>query len=180
VWDLAGATFETRRELTAYGERWAAAVIEPAATHALAVLPASTHRWRALGAALREIEMLWELAPEARSGRLRVPLDELQQAGIDPADLAKPPWPAALSALLRKRHAALRASVAECLGSVTREEQREVRGVLVWAALAWQQSWRAQRALPNQIHAQRYHTLTDGWHAWRAARRAITGRYRMT
>src|SRR6266481_5497326 len=75
VWDLAGATFETRRELTAYCERWSAAVIEPAATHALAVLPASTHRWRALGAALREIEMLWELAPEARSGRLRVPLD---------------------------------------------------------------------------------------------------------
>src|SRR5512140_3459989 len=29
VWDLAGATFETRRELTAYCERWAAAMVEP-------------------------------------------------------------------------------------------------------------------------------------------------------
>ena len=135
---------------------------------------------RALGAALREIEMLQELAPEARAGRLRVPLDELQQAGIDPADLTRPPWRAALSALLRQRHEALRASVAECLGSLTAEEQRQLRGVLVWAALAWQQSWRTQRALPNQVRAPRYHTLTDGWHAWRAARRAITGAYRLT
>ena len=180
VWDLAAVTFETRRELTAYGERWAAAVIEPTATHALAALPPSAHRWRALGAALREIEMLRELAPEARAGRLRVPLDELQQAGIDPADLTRPPWRAALSALLRQRHEALRASVAECLGSLTAEEQRQLRGVLVWAALAWQQSWRTQRALPNQVRAPRYHTLTDGWHAWRAARRAITGAYRLT
>ena len=77
VWDLAAVTFETRRELTAYGERWAAAMIEPTATHALAALPPSTHRWRALGAAFREIEMLAELAPEARTGRLRVPLEEL-------------------------------------------------------------------------------------------------------
>src|SRR5882724_3097231 len=29
VWDLAGATFETRRELTAYCERWSAAMIGP-------------------------------------------------------------------------------------------------------------------------------------------------------
>ncbi|MGH8210348.1 MAG: squalene/phytoene synthase family protein, partial [Steroidobacteraceae bacterium] len=31
VWDLAGATFETRQELTAYCERWAAAMLEPVA-----------------------------------------------------------------------------------------------------------------------------------------------------
>src|SRR5882757_4888761 len=31
VWDLAGATFETRRELAAYCERWSAAMIEPLA-----------------------------------------------------------------------------------------------------------------------------------------------------
>ena len=31
VWDLAGATFETRKELTAYCDRWAAAMFETAA-----------------------------------------------------------------------------------------------------------------------------------------------------
>src|SRR6266436_3113648 len=31
IWDLASATFETRRELAAYCERWATAMIEPIA-----------------------------------------------------------------------------------------------------------------------------------------------------
>src|SRR5262249_38254650 len=61
TWDLATATFETRRELTAYCERWATAMIVPAAAHAV---PGS-ESWLALGASMRELEMLAQLAPEA-------------------------------------------------------------------------------------------------------------------
>jgi len=170
VWDLAGATFETRKELTAYCDRWAAAMFETAADS----------RWRGLGAAVREIELLADLAREAHVGRLRVPLEELERAGVEVRSLAKPPWPAPLVALMRERHEALRATIGECLGALGREQQTEFRGLLVWAALAWKQSARTQRALPNIISPRRYHALADGWLAWRAARRAAAGNLRLS
>jgi 15-cis-phytoene synthase len=181
VWDLAGATFESRRELTAYCERWAAAMIEPVAepTAEPAVSATTTPRWRALGAALREIELLSDLSPEAYSGRLRVPLDELERASVEPAGVAKPPWPASLVTLLRERHEALRTTVAQGVSGLNRKEQANSRGLLVWAALASQLSRRAQRALPNAITPSRYHVLADGWRAWRAARHAIAGNFRL-
>jgi 15-cis-phytoene synthase len=203
VWDLASATFETRKELTAYCERWAVAIFETAsaqvvsaaagaqATAATQVVratasaqatnaPRAVSRWRTLGAAVREIELLADLAREAHTGRVRVPLDELERAGVEVKSLAKPPWPAPLASLLRERHEALRATVGESLAAFGREEQPGFRGLLVWAALAWRQSARAQRALPNIILPRRYHALADGWQAWRAARRAAGGNLRLS
>jgi phytoene/squalene synthetase len=257
VWDLAGATFETRKELTAYCDRWAAAMFETAAGQGAAgdrtanrtvsavahaatsaatnsgasaaaasdespnmaaiaeasaaanteasdpspnmaaiaeasaaanteasdpspSVPGGVSRWRVLGAAVREIEMLANLAREAHVGRLRVPLDELERAGVEVKSLSKPPWPAPLVTLMRERHEALRATIGECLGALGREQQTEFRGLLVWAALAWKQSARAQRALPNIISPRRYHALADGWLAWRAARRAAAGKLRLS
>src|SRR5512140_2368177 len=55
TWDLASATFETRRELTAYCQRWAAAMIEPLVAGASAQRSAA---WQELGAAICEIELL--------------------------------------------------------------------------------------------------------------------------
>jgi phytoene synthase len=216
VWDLAGATFETRKELSAYCDRWAAAMFETAAGQVAAGAAANTgastatnsgagvsasgatnsrvgaaasdaspsvrgagSHWRVLGAAVREIEMLADLAREAHVGRVRVPLDELERAGVEVKSLAKPPWPAPLVTLMRERHEALRATIGECLGALRREQQTEFRGLLVWAALAWKQSVRAQRALPNTISPRRYHALADGWLAWRAARRAAAGNLRL-
>jgi phytoene synthase len=195
VWDLARATFETRREVTAYCERWAAAMIEPVADYAAAggagaptegqtaahaVSAPGKSRWRALGAALREIELLSDLAHEAHAGRLRVPLDELERASVDSTSVAKSPWPAALVTLLRERHEALRASIGQCVSDLDRDEQANSRGLLVWAALASQLSSRAQRALPNAVTPSRYHALADGWRAWRAARQALTGSIRLS
>jgi 15-cis-phytoene synthase len=217
VWDLAGATFETRKELTAYCDRWAAAMFETAAGQVAAgemqsaedaharraiqaarmmpasgatgrvsattvptSIPSDGSRWRVLGAAVREIELLADLAREAHVGRLRVPLDELERAGVEVKSLAKPPWPAPLVTLMRERHEALRATIGECLGALGREQQAEFRGLLVWAALAWKQSARAQRALPNIISPRRHHALADGWVAWRAARRAAAGNLRLS
>jgi len=199
VWDLAGATFETRKELTAYCERWAAAMFETAAGQVVSAgpgelgavapsrvpgaasgEPGAVAHWRALGAAAREIELLADLAREAHTGRVRVPLDELDRAGVVVSSLAKPPWPAPLAALMRARHEALRATIGASVGTLGREEQSNYRGLLVWAALACRQSARAQRALPGIISPRRYHALADGWQAWRAARRAAAGKLRLS
>ena len=185
VWDLAGATFETRKELTAYCDRWAAAMFETAAAQGAAsdrtgrVTGEGSH-WRVLGAAVREIELLADFVREAHVGRLRVPLDELERAGVEVKSLAKPPWPAPLVTLMRERHEALRATIGESLGALGREQQADFRGLLVWAALAWKQSARAQRALPNIISPRRYHAFADGWLAWRAAHRAAAGKLRLS
>jgi len=205
VWDLAAATFETRREITAYCERWASAMIVTAAGHAAgepangaapngasgrrasapvpalsrAPAPGSFNRaaWLSLGAAMHEIEMLANLASEAQAGRLRVPLDELETAGVDLDCIARPPWPAGLNSLLVSRHQTLRAQVARGAAEIERDDQPNARGLLVWAALAWQRSVRAERALPKPLSASRFEAIADGWLAWRSARRAMNGSF---
>jgi 15-cis-phytoene synthase len=207
VWDLAGATFETRKELTAYCERWATAMFGVAAAglgaeaahaarsahvaeqlaaapgHATYAMDASSApgpmRLRALGAAVREVELLAGLAREAHAGRLRVPLDELERAGVDASSLAKAPWPTELVNLLRERHESLRKTIASTVSQFSADDQASIRGLLVWAELAWRLSRRAQRALPNVVLPRRYHVFADGWHAWRAAHRAGVGRLRL-
>jgi hypothetical protein len=134
---------------------------------------------RTLGAAVREIELLANLGNEAHAGRLRVPLDELEKSGVDPQALPPPPWPAPLTALLRERHMTLRAAIAKEIAHVERDAQMSARGLMVWAALAWRMSKRVQRALPDKVASRHYHGLTDGWQAWRAARRATSGTLRL-
>jgi phytoene synthase len=174
TWDLARATFERREELTAYCRRWAAAMIAPISREGsagTAVLDGGS-----LGAALREIELLGALAREARSGRLRVPLEELEQAGVSPQSLANPPWPEPLAQLLRQRHEALRRELALTVASLPAAQQRPLRGALVWSALSWDLSRRAQRALPRAAAPSVASAAAANWRAWRAARAATAGR----
>jgi phytoene/squalene synthetase len=269
VWDLARATFETRKELTAYCERWATAMFETAASAHDSTSPPARDRtpgtrlatrdpvlgagitasdlvrgatpetvrmaapdgstaapatvgmaapdgstaapatvgmvapdgptdapaaagmaapgeaapspspWKTLGAAVREIELLARAASDAHAGRVRMPLDELDGVGVDPNALAKLPWPAPLTALLKERHQALRATLANSVATLAREEQMRLRGLLVWVTLTWRLSVRAEHALPNVILPRRYDALADGWQAWRAARRAASGKLRL-
>jgi 15-cis-phytoene synthase len=181
VWDLAGATFETRRELDAYCERWATGMIEPlAAPPPASPTPATrTTDWRALGAAMREVELLNDLAREAHNGRIRVPLDELERANLDTSALARPPWPDPLAEQLRARHESLRNNISRILIDVDREQQPALRGLLVWAALAWRSSQRAERALPDRLRPGRFDAISDAWFAWRIARQATIGRFRL-
>jgi phytoene synthase len=174
VWDLAAATFETRVELTGYCERWSAAVIEPLVRLAAPAVPA--RRARELGVPLRELELLLGLAPDARQGRLRLPLDELERVRATPESVAQPPWPAELSGLVRERHRELRAAIAASVNALARDTQAALRGLIVWAALACAQSMRAQALLPRASFARDHHAPLDGWRAWRAARRADAGR----
>jgi phytoene synthase len=175
TWDLAAATFESRRELHAYCERWSAACIEPLAYFALGE-HAQVHA-RGLGRSLCELELLNELAPAARAGRVRLPLAELAQAQVTPESLQAAHWPAPLAALVRAQHAAARAALAQKLTPLTPAEQIALRALLVWAAIASVQSQRVVAALPRATSPGDHHAPLDGWRAWRAARQAAAGRF---
>jgi phytoene synthase len=173
IWDLAGATFETRRELYAYCQRWAAGMIQP-------LVPAvRSVEFLALGAAMREAELLADFAREAHNGRIRLPLDELERANVDINALPKPPWPDAAADLIRARMKSLRNDIERNVAGLVREQQPSLRGLLVWAALTWRTSYRAERALPNRLQPGRFDAISDAWFAWRVARRATIGRFRL-
>jgi 15-cis-phytoene synthase len=181
VWDLAAATFATRRELSGYCERWSAAMIAPLArlaTHAAApdAAAAVCAQASALGVKLREMELLLALAPDARAGRVRLPLDELDAVQVACSELARPPWPASLAALVRERHGELRSALAANVTALAPTARAPLRGLIVWAALACGDSTRAQRRLPDASATRDAQHLSDGWRAWRAARRVAAGR----
>ena len=206
TWDLAGATFEKREELTAYCRRWAAAMITPLSWYVAAgssespgesestgesgspgdgESPRDGERqapagdWTGLGAALRELELLDHLANDARVGRLRVPLDELEHAAVTPEALATPPWPQGLVDILRGRHQDLRRRLATAVAQLSPQSQQSACGLLVWAALAWQESFRAERVLPHPPAPSIASAAAANWRAWRAARGAAKGRLRL-
>ena len=169
-WDLARATFHTRRELTAYCERWSAAMIGPLVR--LAARDSSCAGLPALGVSLREIELLLSLAADAQAGRLRVPLDELERLHVPPETLAQPPWPAPLAEKQRMRHREQRGAAAAALDVLTPPLRQSLRGLIVWATMACTASARAQARLPESSGPRDHHAALDGWRAWRAARAA--------
>ena len=85
---------------------------------------------------------------DARAGRLRLPLAELDQAQVQPEEPAQQPWRAPLVALVRRGSGSPRG-----LGTRRRRarpvEQAALPGLLVWAALAAAHSRRALAALPD-------------------------------
>jgi len=173
AWDLAAATFATRRELSAYCERWSAGFVVPFAQFAAPQV--DTASALALGTTLRAIELLGSLADDARSGRVRLPLDELEAAQADPADLLTPPWSAALAAHLARRHRELRTELSVRVRALPGAVQPRLRSLLVWARLAVLESQRIERRLPQAPAASDHRGALDGWRAWRAARRADSG-----
>ena len=188
TWDLATATFETRRELEAYCQRWAEAMIEPLVAVAMSTADASmafgtpvlpSSGWRELGAAICEIELLAGLARDANSGRIRLPLDELESANVDTTALAKQPWPETAAALVRSRLTSLRADIERSVSGSSREQQQALRGLLVWASLSWRAAKRMEHALPNRLQTGRLDGISEAWFAWRIARRATVGRFKL-
>jgi len=173
VWDLSGATFDQRQELTAYCQRWSAALLPPLIRLALPDTRAAQVDVQplSLGVSLREIELLLALAFDARAGRLRIPLDELERAGVPPESLAQPPWPRALGDLLRERHRELRSALGGALEALAPSVRKPLRGLIVWAALACSASARAEKRLPQASGPRDQHAPLDGWRAWRTARR---------
>jgi 15-cis-phytoene synthase len=173
AWDLASATFETRRELQSHCERWSAAMMLPAAAHAA---PRATSPWLAIGAAVYELQMLANLESDARVGRLRLPLDELDRAGVKPEALLATPYTPQLAALLRERYEAVRTLLVDSTGRVEPTARAALRGLIVWAGMTWRRSHQLENALPHPQRPRRLEALADAWHAWRAARGALAGK----
>lgn len=174
VWDLAAATFESRRELTAYCERWCAAFIEPLVRLGAPQLP--PEQTRALGVSLRESELLLAVASDALRGRLRLPLDELERAGAAPESLGQPPWTPPLAALLRERYRTVGKALTGSVDSLAPQAREALPGIVVWAALAARHCERAAQRVPLAPLRRDPQRLSDGWRAWRVARRAASGR----
>jgi 15-cis-phytoene synthase len=174
TWDLANATFQTRRELSAYCERWSAALVEPWAAFALGT--GAGAELRAFGSALRELELLCALFKDARAGRVRIPLAELDAAGVAPEQLAQRPWSPALGALVQGQQQRARGALALAANALPVGQQPALRALLVWAALARGHSRRAAAALPRNTLTGDHPAPLDGWRAWRAARQADSGR----
>jgi phytoene synthase len=175
TWDLATATFATRRELLGYCERWSAAMIDPLARLATQAAPsdAAAAIWAqasALGVTLRELELLLALAPDARAGRVRLPLEELDAAQVPYERLAQPPWPPSFAHLVRERHRLLRSALEANVTALAPAARAPLRGLIVWAAIACSHSLRAERRLPDASATREPQRLQDAWRAWRAAR----------
>jgi 15-cis-phytoene synthase len=171
TWDLAQATFASRRELAGYCERWSAALMVPLARAVLPDTPAGT---LAFGAALKELELLLSVSADARAGRVRLPLDELESAAVAPAALTAPAAGAPLAQLLGEAHE--RARRALVAATCAPPAQPALRALLVWGRMSARLSCRAQAALPRLAAPGDHQRPLDGLIAWRIARRADRGR----
>jgi phytoene synthase len=168
TWDLAAATFESRRELTAYCERWSAAMIGTWTQTAAPTADPGT--LRTIGRLLHESELLLQLPAAARAGRVRLPLDELERAHATAAELAHPPWNEDLSQLLRARYGELRDALDSQTASFSGNERGALRGLVVWTRVVAAQAQRARSRLPHAPTPGGGQALVDAFRAWRAAR----------
>ncbi|MEY2919450.1 MAG: hypothetical protein RL261_755 [Pseudomonadota bacterium] len=124
---------------------------------------------RRLGDAIAGVEWLRDLRTEAAAGRLRLPLDLLEQAGVDPARLLDEPPPAGLADVLRHEKERLQRQFAALETLLDKDERIAQRQGLVLAAL--------HSRLLDQIDATRGAARTRAelppwskfWTSWRTA-----------
>ena len=176
TWDLAAATFETRRELTA------TATAGRAVTAAGRAGPRRSRRRRAAAVRPRPGRRAVRtghagvLRHSARLGRLRVPLEELAALGVAPEALAQPPWPAAAV------RAAACSATSELRGApgcrlralrAPRTSARAARPAGVGGAACSSIRGARRAALPALLAAQPLGWRRRCMRAWRAARRAM-------
>jgi phytoene synthase len=90
---------------------------------------------RRLGDSIAGVESLRDLRTEVAAGRIRLPLDQLEQAGVSPAQLLNDPAPAGLAGVLRREQERLQRQLASLESLLNRDERHTQRQGLVLAAL---------------------------------------------
>lgn len=126
---------------------------------------------RRLGAAVAEVEWLRDLRGDVTAGRLRLPLDALEQASIEPAALLADPMPPGLETLLEQRKARIATELHALQSLLAREERSIQRQGLVLGEL--------HRKLLDRIDHRTEVARTRAevpawsrfWTAWRSALR---------
>lgn len=174
--DLARMTYRTWQELDAYLVR-AGGTTQSLIAAALAgergLEPAEREFARRLGAAVRQVEMLFELDRDLAGGRMYAPSGALEAAGIDPVSFARDwsaasagPFIAAWSERLRRDFDALPGLLD------APDLRRTQRHGLVLAALhaRWLDG-RAERATPASSRPRELGPSIRLWTAWRTALR---------
>lgn len=126
---------------------------------------------RRLGAAVVQVEWLRDLRGDITAGRLRLPLDALEQASIEPAALLADPMPPGLETLLEQRKARIATELHALQSLLAREERSIQRQGLVLGEL--------HRKLLDRIDHRTEVARTRAevpawsrfWTAWRSALR---------
>jgi len=124
---------------------------------------------RRVGAAVAEVEWLRDLRGDAVAGRLRLPLDALGHAGVEPAHLLQEPMPASLAQLLAARKARLGAELQALPRALDRAERNVQRQGLVLAALHAKLLDRVDHNAGIARTRAEVAPWTRFWTAWRTA-----------
>jgi len=124
---------------------------------------------RRVGAAVAEVEWLRDLRGDAVAGRLRLPLDALGQADVEPAHLLQEPMPASLAQLLAARKARLGAELQALPRALDRAERNVQRQGLVLAALHAKLLDRVDHNAGIARTRAEVPPWTRFWTAWRTA-----------
>jgi phytoene synthase len=136
--DLARLALNDAGEVAALAFRSSGAVqalAAAASSRPRAVSAAELEFARRLGDAVAGVEALRDLRTEVTAGRLRLPLDQLEQAGVDPARLLDDPAPTGLTGVLQREQLRLRRQLDSLETLLNPDERRAQRQGLVLAAL---------------------------------------------
>jgi 15-cis-phytoene synthase len=124
---------------------------------------------RRLGDTIAGVESLRDLHAEVLAGRLRLPLDQLEQAGVDPAGMLDEPAPAGLAGVLQHEQERLQRQFATLETQLNRDERIAQRQGLVLAALHRRLLDRidtTRGVVRNRVELAPWSKL---WLAWRTA-----------
>jgi phytoene/squalene synthetase len=136
--DVARVTLNSDAEAAALAFRACGTVqtLAAMASRGTGQLSATEHEFaRRLGAAVIETEWLRDLRGDLVDGRLRLPLDAIEGAGLEPTALLADSVPDGLASLLAARKTRIADELSALSSLLTREEQSAQRQGLVLARL---------------------------------------------
>ena len=171
--DLARMTYHNWQELEAYCMRAAGALQTVAAAVLAGDRPVSEDERRfarALGSAQRQAEMIRDVRHDLRRGRLYLPLDLVESAGITPTALQQPAPPAGLDALLAEWRVRVAGTLAELPGSLADRTHRAAQrhGLVLGALHARLLEESGRRAGSDDVRVE-IGPFARLWTAWRTA-----------
>jgi len=175
--DLACAAFESQPELADYLAHWSQGLFRNLVLLGCPAIDARGDVERfatAAGPAVRDIELVAQLASDARLGRLHVALPPSAPGpGHEPWQAQ--PWPMVQAGQLEERLRTRRKALHRAVAQLPASQRDPLRAALVWCTLAAKLSDRCAAALPLQYDAGRFDAPAAAWIAWRAALAASRG-----